>query len=151
WEDAAKELSFWKTGKVNAAYETIDRHVDEGYGEKIALHYVNGNEKHTLTFNEVKEKTDHYARVLKNHGVQKGDRVFVFLPKTPECYISILAIIKIGAIAGPLFEAFMEDAVKDRINDCNGTVLITDNELIKRVPQDDIPSLQTILLVNDIE
>src|SRR5699024_3849800 len=85
WEDAAKELSFWKTGKVNAAYETIDRHVDEGYGEKIALHYVNGNEKHTLTFNEVKEKTDHYARVLKNHGVQKGDRVFVFLPKTPEC------------------------------------------------------------------
>ena len=151
WEDAAKELSFWKTGKVNAAYETIDRHVDEGYGEKIALHYVNGNEKHTLTFNEVKEKTDHYARVLKNHGVQKGDRVFVFLPKTPECYISILAIIKIGAIAGPLFEAFMEDAVKDRINDCNGTVLITDHELIKRVPQDDIPSLQTILLVNDIE
>lgn len=151
WEDAAKELSFWKTGKVNAAYETIDRHVDEGYGEKIALHYVNGNEKHTLTFNEVKEKTDHYAGVLKNHGVQKGDRVFVFLPKTPECYISILAIIKIGAIAGPLFEAFMEDAVKDRINDCNGTVLITDHELIKRVPQDDIPSLQTILLVNDIE
>lgn len=151
WENAAKELSFWKTGKVNAAYETIDRHVDEGYGEKIALHYVNGSERRTLTFQEVKEKTDHYARVLKNNGVKKGDRVFVFLPKTPECYISILAVIKIGALAGPLFEAFMEEAVKDRINDCKGTVLITDNDLIKRVVKADIPSLETILFAEDIE
>ena len=151
WDDAAKEFSFWKTGKVNAAYETIDRHVDEGYGGKIALHYVNGNEKRTLTFKEVKEKTDHYATVLKNNGVKKGDRVFVFLPKTPECYISILAIIKLGAIAGPLFEAFMADAVKDRMNDCNGSVLITDKQLVKRVPQNDIPSLHTVLFAEDIE
>lgn len=151
WEKASKELSFWKTGKVNVAYETIDRHVEEGYGDKAALHYVNGDENHTLTFKEVKDKTDHYARVLKNNGVKKGDLVFVFLPKTPACYISILAIIKIGAIAGPLFEAFMEDAVKDRINDCKGTVLITDNELSKRVPKSEIPSLHTILTVADIE
>ncbi|WP_144462950.1 acetate--CoA ligase [Siminovitchia fortis] len=151
WDDASKELSFARTGKVNAAYETIDRHVDDGYGEKTALYYVNGDERRTLTFREVKEKTDHYARVLKNQGVKKGDRVFVFLPKTPECYISILAIIKIGAIAGPLFEAFMEEAVKDRINDCKGTVLITDNEMVKRVPQKEIPSLHTILDVEDIE
>lgn len=151
WDDAAKGLSFEKTGKINAAYETIDRHVDEGYGDKIALHYVDGDERRTLTFKEVKDKTDHYARVLKEHGVQKGDRVFVFLPKTPECYISILAIIKIGAIAGPLFEAFMEEAVKDRINDCKGTVLITDKEMVKRVPQREIPTLHTILDVEDIE
>lgn len=151
WDDAAKELSFAKTGKLNAAYETIDRHVDEGNGEKVALHYINGDERRSLTIKEVKEKTDHYARVLKSHGVKKGDRVFVFLPKTPECYISILAIIKIGAIAGPLFEAFMEEAVKDRINDCKGTVLITDNEMVKRVPQKEIPSLHTILDVEDIE
>lgn len=151
WNDASRELSFWQTGKVNAAYETIDRHVDEGYGEKVALHYVNGNEKRTLTFKEVKEKSDHYAKVLQNEGVKKGDRVFVFLPKTPACYISILAIIKLGAIAGPLFEAFMEEAIKDRINDCYGTVLITDSELVKRVPQQDIPSLKTILLAEQIE
>lgn len=151
WEQASSELSFTRNGKINAAYETIDRHVDEGYGDKIALHYVDGDERRTLTFKEVKDKTDHYARVLKEHGVQKGDRVFVFLPKTPECYISILAIIKIGAIAGPLFEAFMEEAVKDRINDCKGTVLITDKEMVKRVPQREIPTLHTILDVEDIE
>ena len=151
WNEAAQALSFWKTGKVNAAYETIDRHVDEGYGSKIALYYVNGNEQRTLTFQEVKEKTDHYAKVLKNKGVKKGDRVFVFLPKTPECYLSILAIIKLGAIAVPLFEAFMEDAIKDRINDCQGSVLITDRDLVQRVPQDEIPSLKTILFTEDIE
>lgn len=151
WDHAATELSFQKTGKLNAAYETIDRHVDEGYGDKIALHYVNGHEKRSYTFKEIKEKTDLYARVLKNNGVKKGDRVFVFLPKSPECYISILAIIKIGAIAGPLFEAFMEDAVKDRMNDCGGKVLITDKKMIERVPQNDIPTLQTILFAEDIE
>src|SRR5690625_3241940 len=151
WETASRRLSFWKTGKVNVAYETIDRHVDEGYGDKVALHYVNENEKIALTFREIKDRTDHYANVLKKQGVQKGERVFVFLPKTPECYISILAIIKMGAIAAPLFEAFMADAVKDRMNDCQGTTLITDEEMYKRVPKEDIPSLKRVLMVADIE
>lgn len=137
--------------KLNIAYETIDRHVDDGYGKKTALHYVNGDERISYTFQEVKEKTDHYARILKRNGVKKSDRVFVFLPKTPECYIAILAVIKIGAIAGPLFEAFMEDAVRDRINDCEGTLLITDKEMASRVPKEDIPSLETILYAEDIE
>ncbi|WP_156290585.1 acetate--CoA ligase [Oceanobacillus salinisoli] len=150
WDDMGRDF-IRANGKVNAAYETIDRHVEEGYGDKIALHYVNGDEKQTYTFKEVKEKTDHYARVLKKIGVKKGDRVFVFLPKTPECYISILAIIKIGAIAGPLFEAFMREAVKERINDCGGKVLITDKEMVKRVPHEEIPSLETILFAEDIE
>ncbi|GAE92777.1 acetyl-coenzyme A synthetase [Gracilibacillus boraciitolerans JCM 21714] len=152
WADAKKLLAAAKTGKINAAYETIDRHVDDGYGDKIALHYINEDEKKSYTFQQVKDKTDHYARILKEQGVKKGgDRVFIFLPKTPECYIAILAAIKVGAIAGPLFEAFMEDAIRDRINDCQGTLLITDQELVKRVPQQDIPTLKTILFVEDIE
>ncbi|TLS38796.1 acetate--CoA ligase [Pseudalkalibacillus caeni] len=151
WEDAKQGLSFSKTGKWNAAYECIDRHIDDGYGDRTALYYVNGEVDESLTFKEVQEKVDLYAGILKKHGVKKGDRVFVFLPKTPECYIAILSVIKIGAIAGPLFEAFMEDAVKDRINDCEGTVLITDKELRKRVPENEIPSLSTILLVEEME
>ncbi|WP_053218652.1 acetate--CoA ligase [Virgibacillus senegalensis] len=151
WEQAAQQLSLSKTCKWNAAYETIDRHVAEGYGNKTALYFVQDEYNESYTFAEVKEKTDHYARVLKEQGVGKGDRVFVFLPKTPACYFSILAIIKIGAIAGPLFEAFMEEAVKDRMNDCDGTVLITDDQLVQRVPQTEIPSLQTVLLVDQIE
>ncbi|WP_408010475.1 acetate--CoA ligase [Pseudalkalibacillus sp. A8] len=151
WEKVIAGLPFSTDGKLNAAYEVIDRHVEDGYGEKMALHYVNGPEERTLTFRQVKNKTDQYAAVLKENGVHKGDRVFVFLPKTPECYISILSIIKVGAIAAPLFEAFMEDAVKDRINDCDGSLLITDSELVKRVQTEEIPSLKTILLAEEIE
>lgn len=151
WGEIDSDLSVHKTGKLNIAYETIDRHVDDGYGSKVALHYVNGDERVSYTFKEVQDKTNHYARILKENGVKKGDRVFIFLPKTPECYIAILAVIKIGAIAGPLFEAFMEDAVRDRINDCEGTLLITDKEMGQRVPRQDIPSLETILYAEDIE
>ncbi|CAM2811125.1 acetate--CoA ligase [Salinicoccus roseus] len=151
WHQAGEDLRFRETGKVNIAYETIDRHVEDGYGDKVALHYVDGETRTSMTFREVKEKTDHYSRILRSNGVKKGERVFIFLPKTPECYISILAAIKIGAIAGPLFEAFMEDAVRDRINDCRGTLLITNREMVSRVPQNDIPSLETILYAEDIE
>ncbi|KIH70189.1 acetate--CoA ligase [Salinicoccus roseus] len=151
WHQAGEDLRFRDTGKVNIAYETIDRHVEDGYGDKVALHYVDGETRTSMTFREVKEKTDHYSRILRSNGVKKGDRVFIFLPKTPECYISMLAAIKIGAIAGPLFEAFMEDAVRDRINDCRGTLLITNRDMVSRVPQNDIPSLETILYAEDIE
>lgn len=151
WHQAGEDLRFRETGKVNIAYETIDRHVEDGYGDKVALHYVDGETRTSMTFREVKERTDHYSRILRSNGVKKGERVFIFLPKTPECYISILAAIKIGAIAGPLFEAFMEDAVRDRINDCRGTLLITNREMVSRVPQNDIPSLETILYAEDIE
>ncbi|WP_277679438.1 acetate--CoA ligase [Gracilibacillus dipsosauri] len=152
WKEAKNYLSnAVKQGKINAAYETIDRHVEEGFGNKIAIHYINGTERKSYTFKEIKDKTDHYARILKEKGVKRGDRVFVFLPKTAECYIAILAVIKVGAIAGPLFEAFMEEAVKDRMNDCGGTVLITDQQLVGRVPQKEIPSLHTILIVEDLE
>src|SRR5690625_4955021 len=88
WENAAKELSFWKIGKVNAAYETIDRHVDEGYREKIALHYVNGSKRRTLTFQEVKEKIDDYARVLKSNGVKKrGPGICLFTENPRKLHI----------------------------------------------------------------
>ncbi|MCZ0704212.1 acetyl-CoA synthetase [Natronobacillus azotifigens] len=151
WDDVAQHLHFGKTNKMNAAYEAIDRHVAEGYGEKTALHYINGEERYSLTFQQVKEKTDHYAQILKGIGIKKGDRVFIFLPKNPECYSAILAVIKIGAIAGPLFEGFMDEAITDRINDCEGKLLITDNTLGQRVNRRAIPTLERILYVEDME
>ncbi len=146
WNDVEKEFSWHQTGKVNMAYECIDRHVAEGYGDKIALHYVNGDEEQVFTFKDIQEKTDHLAAVLKKYGVKKGDIVFIFLPKGPECYLAMIAAIKLGAVAGPLFEAFMEEAVKDRIMDCEGRFLISDSELVKRVPRHELPSLETVFI-----
>ncbi|HLQ72837.1 MAG TPA: acetate--CoA ligase [Bacillota bacterium] len=151
WDEASKVLSFHQTGKLNATHEIVDRHVNEGYGDKIALHFRHEQATTSYTFNDIKQQINHYARIIKSNGIVKGDRVFIFLPKSPECYIAILAAVKVGAIAVPLFEAFMEDAVKERMNDCEGKLLITDFTMVERVPEKDIPSLKTILFVEEIE
>lgn len=151
WKAIESTFSWSTTGKVNMAYESVDRHVANGFGEKIALHYIGEDEEYTLTYGELKEKSDLWATVLKNKGVKKGDFVFVFLEKHPDCHIAMLAVIKLGAIVGPLFEAFMEDAVKERIADCEGTYLIASRELIKRVPREALPSLQTVWITAEPE
>ncbi|SEN71226.1 acetyl-CoA synthetase [Amphibacillus marinus] len=136
--------------KINAAHQTIDAHVEGGFGDKLALHYINDDHLISYTFQEVKQQIDHYVAVLRSHHVEKGDRVFIFLPKNPACYFAILATIRIGAIAGPLFEGFMGEAVHDRIADCHGQVLITDYELGKRVNQQKLPSLRLTLYQEEI-
>ncbi|MCR2822145.1 acetate--CoA ligase [Lederbergia panacisoli] len=149
WDNVKKYFSWHKTGKVNMAFECVDRHVAAGFGEKVALHYISENSESTLTYRELKEATDRWATILKKHGVKKGDFLFVFLPKHPECHIAILAAIKLGAVVGPLFEAFMEEAIRDRISDCEGKYLITNEEYLQRVPLQDLPSLETIFLTDE--
>lgn len=96
------------------------------------------------------EQSNKAANVIKNFGnVGKGDRVFIFMPRSPELYFSLLGTIKLGAIAGPLFEAFMEGAVRDRLKDSGAKLLITTPELLNRVPVDDLPKLEHIFLVGD--
>ncbi|MDQ0273643.1 acetate--CoA ligase [Cytobacillus purgationiresistens] len=146
WDSISQHFSWQQTGLVNMAYECIDRHVEDGFGDKIALHYVNGDEEVKYSFREVQEKTNHLATVLKHHGIKKGDFVFIFLPKHPDCYFAMIAAIKLGAIAGPLFEAFMEEAVRDRIADCEGKYIITDADLLQRVPKQELPSLEKIFI-----
>ncbi|MGK7377623.1 acetate--CoA ligase [Planococcus sp. 1R117A] len=150
WKDIESNFSWSQTGKVNMAYECVDRHVEAGFGEKTALHYIGEQEEYKLTYRDLKEKSDLWATVLKKRGVKKGDFVFVFLPKHPDCHIAMLAAIKLGAVVGPLFEAFMEDAVKERIQDCGGTFLIASPDLVKRVQRDQLPSLTTVFITAEL-
>ena len=106
WKDIEKNFSWSETGKINMAYECIDRHVDEGKGDKIALHYKDDKRKESYTFEEMKINSNKAANVLKEKAnVEKGDRVFVVMPRTPELYFALFGTLKIGAIVGPLFEA----------------------------------------------
>ena len=122
WRDVHDVFSWSKTGRVNMAYECIDRHVEAGRGSHRALYYIGKEETITYTYRELQDEVSRWANVLRRYGVGKGDFVFVFLPKHPYGYIAMLAAIRIGAVVGPLFEAFMEEAVKDRINDCEGSI-----------------------------
>lgn len=79
--------------------------------------------------------------------MEKGDRVFIFMPRSPELYFIMLGAIKIGAIAGPLFEAFMEGAVKDRLLNSQAKVVVTTPELAERIPADSLPDLEHIFIV----
>src|SRR5699024_10060697 len=90
WKDVEKEFSWYDSGKVNMAHECIDRHVDNGKGDKIALHYKDDKRKESYTFNEMKSNVNKAANVLKDKAnVEKGDRVFIFMPRTPELYFAL--------------------------------------------------------------
>ncbi|WP_173917828.1 acetate--CoA ligase [Halobacillus sp. Marseille-Q1614] len=144
WERVHPMFTWFETGKVNMAHECVDRHVEDGKGEKTALHYFSEELEITFTYRELQTEVNRWSNVLRTKGVKKGDFVFIFLPKHPYCHIAMLAAIKIGAVVGPLFEAFMEEAVKDRINDCEGKYLITNSDFLDRVKREEIPSLKTV-------
>jgi acetyl-CoA synthetase len=150
WKDSEKEFSWSETGLVNMAYEAIDRHATSFRKNKVALYYRDGSRQEKYTFKEMKDLSNKAGNVLKTYGeVVKGDRVFIFMPRSPELYFTVLGAIKLGAIVGPLFEAFMEGAVRDRLEDSEAKVLVTTPELLKRVPVSELPSLKHIFLIGD--
>ena len=153
WQETEKGFSWYETGKVNMAYEAIDRHTETYRKNKVALYYNDGVRKEAYSFNDMKLLTNKAANVLKEAtNMQKGDRLFIFMPRSPELYFSLLGALKMGVIVGPLFEAFMEGAVYDRLSDSQAVAIVTTPSLLSRVPVEKLPHLKTIFLVGeDIE
>ena len=149
FEEAEQHFSWHKTGKVNIAYEAIDRHVHNGKGDKIALYYSDAVRDESYTFDELRRASNRFANVLRKLGVGKGERVFIFMPRTPELYASLLGTIKAGAVVGPLFEAFMETAVRDRLQDSGATAIVTTPALLSRIPQAELPELKHVIVFGD--
>ncbi|MDY7223767.1 acetate--CoA ligase [Halalkalibacterium halodurans] len=149
WSSVEKQFSWYETGKVNLAYEAIDRHAESNRQDKVALYYSDATRDEQYTFADMKKYTDKAGNVLRDAGVSKGDRVFIFMPRSPELYFALLGAVKVGAIVGPLFEAFMEGAVRDRLEDSEAKVLITTPDLLQRVPVDQLPHLETVFIVGD--
>lgn len=101
WVQAEKDFSWHQTGKINLAYEAIDRHAENYRANKVALHYFHPSRKETYTFKDLKKFSNKAGNVLKDVGnVNKGDRVFIFMPRSPELYFALLGAIKLGAIVG---------------------------------------------------
>jgi len=151
WEDVKKELDWFDGGKINIAYEALDRHVKTPVRDKIALYWEGqsgGNERYT--FYELSKLSNRFAGALRSLGVQKGDRIFTYMDRIPEQYISLLGALKVGGVIGPLFSAFGPDAVKDRLGDCEASVLITTPRLVNKIHEilDKLPALDTIIIVN---
>ncbi|WP_149093473.1 acetate--CoA ligase [Paenibacillus terrae] len=151
WEDAERHFTWYESGKVNMAHEAIDRHVEEGRGDKMALLYCDANRHEAYTFSELRASSNRFGNVLRKYGIGKGERVFIFMPRSPELVISLLGILKVGAVVGPLFEAFMETAVKDRLEDSGAVALVTTPALLSRVKREELPELRHIFVVGDVD
>jgi len=149
FEEVEKQFTWHDTGKVNIAYEAIDRHVEQGLGGKIALYYSDGQRDESYTFEQMSKQSNKFANVLRKFGLAKGERIFIFMPRTPELYFSLLGALKVGAIVGPLFEAFMETAVKDRLLDSAASAIVTTPALLPRILRSELPDLKHIIVVGD--
>lgn len=150
WSTVEKEFSWHKTGKVNMAHEAIDRHAESFRKNKVALYYKDQNRNESYTFYEMKRMTNRAANLLKSHSdLEKGDRLFIFMPRSPELYFLMFGAFKQGLVVGPLFEAFMEGAIYDRLDDSDAKAIITTPDLLPRVPFDRLPNLKTIFLVGE--
>ena len=114
-------------GTLNAAYNCVDRHVEGGKGDKVALHWVGEPEDDTrdITYAELKDEVCRAANALTDLGVEKGDRVAIYMPMLPETVVAMLACARIGAPHTVVFGGFSSDALASRVVDCEAKVIIT--------------------------
>ena len=118
----------WFTGaRINAAYNCVDRHVEAGHGERVALHWVGepADDARTITYAELQDEVNKAANALVDLGVETGDRVAIYLPMIPEAVVAMLACARIGAPHTVVFGGFSSDALATRVTDCQAKVIIT--------------------------
>ncbi|MBW1999338.1 MAG: acetate--CoA ligase [Deltaproteobacteria bacterium] len=151
WEDIKKDLNWFDKGWVNIAYEVLDKHLESPVRNSVALYWEGKDgEEEKYRFCDLSRLSNRFANALRTLGIEKGDRIFTFMDRIPEQYISLLGALKIGGVIGPLFSAFGPDALKDRLGDCEARVLITSPRLVSTIHEilDELPSLDTIVIVN---
>ncbi|MBT3229526.1 MAG: acetate--CoA ligase [Candidatus Marinimicrobia bacterium] len=124
---ATADIKWYEGGKLNVSYNCLDRHVEDGYGDRTAMIWEGNNptEDKTFTYNELLSDVQKFSNVLKSHGVVKGDRVCIYMQMIPELSVAMLACSRIGAIHSIVFGAFSPESLRDRINDSECKVLIT--------------------------
>ncbi|NTX49791.1 acetate--CoA ligase [Myxococcus sp. CA039A] len=123
------DFSWFSGGKLNAAYNCVDRHARERPGKAAIIWAKNEpGEYQTITFRELQHHVGRVANVLKAHGVRKGDRVCIYLPMIPELAYTMLACARLGAVHSVVFAGFSSESLRERILDCGARVLVTANE-----------------------
>ena len=151
WKKAEKALTWFPGHKINAAYNAIDRHAEGERKNKVALYWIGEDgTKKEFTFWEMQNLSNQFANVLKKYGTEKGERVFLFLPRIPELYYGFLGVLKTGAVAGTMFQAFGPEGVLDRLQNSQARFLITTSEMVKRVYKikKDLPHLEKFFLTD---
>ena len=145
WADQARGLLHWHTpftqtldwsnppfarwfadGALNVSYNCLDRHVEAGLGDRVALHFEGEpGDSRAITYAELTTEVKKAANMLIAHGVKAGDRVILYMPLIPEAVIAMLAVARLGAIHSVVFGGFSAESLRARIDDADATVVIT--------------------------
>ena len=145
WADQARSLLHWHKdftetldwstppfakwfadGKINVAYNCLDRHVEAGNGERIAIHWEGEpGDSRSITYAELTAGVKRAANVLLSLGIGQGDRVAIYLPMIPEAVIAMLAVARIGAVHTVVFGGFSSESLRSRIDDASAKLVIT--------------------------
>ncbi|AIY02654.1 acetyl-coenzyme A synthetase [Arthrobacter sp. PAMC 25486] len=152
WGEKARELLTWskpftktldwtnppfatwfEDGEINAAYNALDRHVEAGNGDRVAIHFEGEpGDTRTYTYAQLTEEVKKAANAFETLGLVKGDRVAVYLPMIPEAVITLLACARIGAIHSVVFGGFSADALRSRVDDAEAKLVITADGTFRR-------------------
>jgi len=149
WQQA-RDLIRGLDGGLNIAYEAVDRHVEEGFGDKVALRWLGKQgEQRDFSYAELQAQTARFANVLQRLGVQPGETVFGLCGRVPQLYIALLGTLKFAAVFSPLFSAFGPEPVRARMEIGKARLMVTSEALyLKKVApwRDQLPSLRDVLL-----
>ena len=155
------QIKWFEGGKLNVSYNCLDRHIKAGHGDQTALIWE-GNDPNTdtaLSYSELLSEVSKFANILKEKGVEKGDRVCIYMQMIPELAIAMLACTRIGAVHSIVFGAFSPDSLRDRINDSSCKALITQDTGVRGTKQNipmksnadialkNTPSIETVIVV----
>ena len=130
-------IKWFEGGKLNVSYNCLDRHVEAGNGNRTALIWEGNNpeEDSHFTYAELLKRVQRFANVLKGLGVEKGDRVCMYMQMVPQLPVAMLACARIGAVHSIVFGAFSPDSLRDRINDSACKILITQDTGVRGTKQ----------------
>ena len=166
WADQARSTISWDTdfsqtldwsdapfakwfigGELNAAYNCVDRHVEAGNGDRVAIHFEGEpGDTRTLTYKDMAEEVARAANAFESLGVTKGDRVAIYMPMIPETLVSMLACARIGAIHSVVFGGFSADALRSRVDDAEVKLVVTaDGSYRRGKPSPLKPNVDTAL------
>ena len=139
------KIKWFENGKLNVSYNCIDRHVESGHGDDIALIWEGNNpsEDKQFTYKELLIEVSKFSNVLKSNNVIKGDRVCIYMQMIPELTIAMLACARIGAVHSIVFGAFSPESLRDRINDSKCKVVVTQDTGVRGIKQD-IPMKENV-------
>lgn len=155
WDHARAELSGMSGGRLNIAYEALDRHLGTDTGEQTAIRFLPADDDTPvdISYRELAARANRFANVLMELGIEPGERVYVLSPRTPDLYAAALGTLKHGCVFTPLFPAFGPEPVRSRVEIGEPAVLVTTERLFRRKVADwvgDTPSIRHVLLIGDV-